>query len=203
MNPNQALEILDDLVKAYKAEKVFKFLHLPAQSGDNTVLQRMNRHYSVEDFKKVVRHFREELPRITLATDVICGFPGESKRAFERTIELVKETRPDIVNVSRFFPRPGTPAKKMEQLPHLVVKHRSKKMAGLAKKISVEKNRAWLGWEGKILVDEVGSKAGTWVGRNFAYKPVVLRKKEDLLGRFVDVRVDETRETYLMGEILE
>jgi MiaB-like tRNA modifying enzyme len=201
MNPNQVLEILDDLVEAYKDEKVFKFLHLPVQSGDDGVLKRMNRHYSVKDFKRVVRCFREELPGITMATDVICGFPGESEEAFEHTIELVKETQPDIVNVSRFFPRPGTPAKKMEQLSHLVVKERSGKMASLAGEFSLERNRGWLGWEGRVLVDEVGKEAGSWVGRNFAYKPVVLRGDEDLFGRFVDVRVVRTFPTYLEAEM--
>ncbi len=201
MNPNQALEILDDLVEAYKDEKVFKFLHLPVQSGDDGVLECMNRFYSVKDFRGVVRCFREEFPRITIATDVICGFPGESEEAFERTVELVEEVRPDIVNVSRFFPRPGTAAKGMEQLSHLVVKGRSGRMAGLARGISLERNGGWLGWEGRVLVDEVGKEAGSWVGRNFAYKPVVLRGDEDLFGKFVDVRVVRTFPTYLEGEV--
>jgi MiaB/RimO family radical SAM methylthiotransferase len=201
MNPNQALEILDDLVEAYKDEKIFKFLHLPVQSGDGGVLERMNRHYSVEDFRGIVRCFREEFPRITIATDVICGFPGESEEAFGRTVELVKEIQPDIVNVSRFFPRPGTPAKEMEQLSHLVVKGRSGRMACVAREISFERSGGWLGWEGRVLVDEVGKMARSWVGRNFAYKPVVLREGEGLLGKFVDVRVVRIFPTYLEGEV--
>ncbi len=201
MTPNHALEMLDDLVNAYKDERVFKFLHLPVQSGDDRVLELMNRFYSVEDFRKIVRCFRREFPRITIATDVICGFPGESEDAFERTVELVEEVRPDIVNVSRFFPRPGTPAKEMEQLSHLVVKERSGRMAGLVRRISSERNGGWLGWEGRVLVDEVGKEAGSWVGRNFAYKPVVLRGCEDLLGRLVDVRVVRAFSTYLEGEV--
>lgn len=201
MTPNRVLEILDDLVDVYRDERVFKFLHLPAQSGDDDVLDCMNRFYSVKDFRKIVCCFREELPRITIATDVICGFPGESEDAFERTVELVEEIQPEIVNVSRFFPRPGTPAREMEQLSPLTVKERSRKMAGLTRRISLERNRAWLGWEGKVLVDEVGSKAGSLIGRNFAYKPVVLRADEALLGRLVDVRVVRTSLTYLEGEM--
>ena len=202
MTPNQALEILDDLIEAYKDDKVFKFLHLPLQSGDDDVLERMNRFYSAKDFKRIVQCFRREFPRITIATDVICGFPSESEDAFQRTLDLVEEIQPDIVNVSRFFPRPGTPAKEMEQLPPLVVKERSGRMACLARRISLEKNRAWLGWEGRILVDEVGSRAGSWVGRNFAYKPVVLRVDEDLLGSSIDVRVVRASPTYLEARAL-
>ncbi len=89
MTPNYALEILDDLIQAYKDEKVFKFLHLPVQSGDDEVLRLMNRLYSVEDFRRIVNSFREKIPEITLATDVICGFPGESKEAFQQTVELI------------------------------------------------------------------------------------------------------------------
>ena len=201
MTPNHALEMLDSLIDAYKDKRVFKFLHLPVQSGDDGVLERMNRFYSTEDFKKIVRCFRRELPRITIATDVICGFPGESEDAFEHTVELVKEVRPDVVNVSRFFPRPGTPAKEMEQLPPLVVKARSGRMAGLARRISFERNENWLGWKGRVLVDEVGKKAGSWVGRNFAYKPVVLRVDAPLLGRLVDVRVVRAFPTYLEADV--
>ncbi|MFQ5759117.1 MAG: tRNA (N(6)-L-threonylcarbamoyladenosine(37)-C(2))-methylthiotransferase [Candidatus Bathyarchaeia archaeon] len=201
MNPNQALEVLDDLIQAYKDDRVFKFLHLPVQSGDDGVLERMNRFYSVEDFGKIVRCFRREFPRVTVATDVICGFPGEGEDAFERTMELVEEVQPDIVNVSRFFPRPGTPAKGMEQLPSLVVKARSGRMAGLARRICFERNRGWLGWEGRVLVDEVGGKSGSLVGRNSAYKPVVLRTEECLLGRLVDVRIVGAHATYLEGEV--
>ena len=201
MTPNQALEILDDLVDAYRDERVFKFLHLPFQSGDDEVLELMNRFYSVKDFKTIVSCFREGFPRITIATDVICGFPGESEEAFEGTLKLVEEVQPDIVNVSRFFPRPGTPAKGMEQLSTLTVKARSRRIADLARRISSERNKAWLGWEGKVLVDEVGSKAGSLIGRNFAYKPVVLRTDEPLLGRFVDVRIVRASPTYLEAEV--
>jgi len=201
MTPNQALEILDDLIAAYKDDKVFKFLHLPVQSGDDEVLRRMNRFYTAEDFKEIVCCFKREFPRITLATDVICGFPGESDEAFERTVELVREVQPDIVNVSRFFPRPGTPARRMEQPSDFVVKARSKRMAGLARRISFERNRVWSGWRGMVLIDEVGNEAGSWVGRNFAYKPVVLRVDEPLLGRIVDVRVGGASATYLVGEV--
>ena len=202
MTPNCAMELLDDLIDAYKDEKVFKFLHLPVQSGDDRILRLMNRFYSVEDFKKVVYTFRKKFPKITVATDVICGFPSESRDAFEHTVQLVEEVQPDIVNISKFFPRPRTPATKMKQLPPKEVKVRSRRMAELARKVSFEKNEAWMGWEGEILIDEKGKKPAPWVGRNFAYKPVVVRSDEFLLGRFVDVRVVRVFPTYLEAEVV-
>lgn len=202
MTPNQALEMLDDLIEAYKDEKIFKFLHLPVQSGDDEVLRLMNRFYGVDDFKRIIYTFRKEIPRITVATDVICGFPGESREAFEQTMRLIKEIQPDVVNISKFFPRPHTPAKKMMLLPPQEVKRRSKKMAELSRRISLEKNKAWINWEGTVIFDEKG-KGKSWVGRNSTYKPMVTRSDEFLLGKFVKIRVRKAFPTYLETEVVK
>jgi len=201
MNPEHVLAMLDDLIEAYKNEKVFKFLHLPVQSGDNTVLKLMNRHYTVDDFKRIVLAFREEIPQLTLSTDVICGFPGESREAFELTKKLVAEVQPDVVNVSKFFSRPRTPAQKLSPIAPKELNRRSRELAELSRRISFEKNRAWIGWEGPVLFDELG-KCESWMGRNFAYKPVVINAGESLLGRFVQVRVVNALSTYLEVEIV-
>jgi MiaB-like tRNA modifying enzyme len=201
MNPNHVLRVGDPLVQIYKNDKIFKFLHIPVQSGDDEVLRLMNRFYSVEDFRRLVSSFRKEIPDITLATDVICGFPGETKSAFGRTIALVEEIKPDVVNLSKFFPRPNTPAKRMKQLPVEEVKGRGQQVTEVARRVALDRNRAWLNWEGKILIDEVG-RNNSWVGRNYAYKPIVVRDQEDLLGRFVNIRVVEAFPTYLRAEAL-
>ena len=201
MTPNQALEILDDLIEAYKDDKIFKFLHLPVQSGDDEVLRLMNRFYTVDDFKSIIYTFRKEIPKITVATDVISGFPGESRKAFEQTMKLIKEIQPDVVNISKFFPRPNTPAKKMMLLPPQEVKRRSKKMAELSRRISLEKNKAWINWEGTVIFDEKG-KGNSWVGRNFTYKPMVTKASKILRGKFLKVRVVKAFPTYLETEVM-
>ncbi len=203
MTPNYALNILDRLVEAYQHKKIFKFLHLPVQSGDDEVLKRMQRFYTIEDFNQIVAMFRKAIPNITIATDVICGFPSETAEAFEKTVHLIEKVKPDIVNVSKFFPRPNTPAEKLEpKIPPSEIKERSKKMAELARRVALEKNQAWIAWKGQILVDEEGKKPGSWIGRNFAYKPIVVKSKESLLGRMVDVHVVNAFQTYLQAEIL-
>jgi len=202
MNPEHALRILDRLMQAYTNRKIFKFLHLPVQSGDDEVLRRMSRFYSAEQFKRIVFAFGDKIPSITLSTDVICGFPGETEDAFDRTVKLIEESKPDIVNISRFFPRPHTPAAEMDQLPPAEVKNRSRRLSKTVKRISYERNRLWLGWEGRVLVDEKGER-DTWVGRNFAYKPVVIECEENFLGESVDVHVTEAFPTYLRAEILD
>jgi MiaB-like tRNA modifying enzyme len=204
MTPNYALDILDRLVDAYQHRKIFKFLHLPVQSGDNEVLKRMQRFYTAEDFNKIVAMFRKAIPNITIATDVICGFPGETAEAFQKTVRLIEKLKPDIVNISKFFPRPNTPAEKLRpRIQPSKIKERSKEMAELVKRIALEKNRTWIDWKGQILIDEKGKKPDSWIGRNFAYKPIVVKSEEPLLGRIVNVHVVKAFQTYLEAEILD
>ncbi|MEM2338046.1 MAG: tRNA (N(6)-L-threonylcarbamoyladenosine(37)-C(2))-methylthiotransferase [Candidatus Bathyarchaeia archaeon] len=200
MTPNMALKILDKLVEAYRDEKIFKFLHLPVQSGDNQILERMRRFYTVEDFKQIVNIFREAFPKITIATDVICGFPGETWEAFEKTMRLLEEVKPDIVNTSKFFARPRTPAAKMDGfVPFPEIKKRSSVLSRLASRIALERNKTWVGWEGEALIDEQGAVQGSWIGRNQAYKPIVVKNGENVLGKVVHVRIYNASATYLEG----
>jgi len=200
MNPNHAIKILPGLIDAYKDKRIFKFLHLPVQSGDNEVLRAMKRGYTVEEFKFIINTFRREIPEITVATDVICGFPSENTEAFERTLKLIEDVKPDIVNISKFFPRPNTPAARMKQLDTREIAYRSRLMTELANKISLERNMRWLGWEGEIIVDEKGPR-DSWIGRNYAYKPIVVRSTKDLLGAFINVKVVGAHVNYLEAEI--
>jgi len=205
MTPNVIMDILSDLIQAFKNEKIFKFIHLPVQSGDDQILKRMRRFYSVEDFKRIVNAFRTSFPDITLATDVICGFPGENEEAFEKTLQLIEEVKPDIVNVSKFFARPRTTAAEMQKsfVPFQEIKRRSSLAARLAREVAFERNQSWVGWTEEIFVDEGGKISGSWVGRNFAYKPIVVKSADNSLGKTLYVKVVRALSTYLEGEIME
>jgi len=196
MNPTYVKHILDELIESYCSEKIFKFLHLPVQSGSNKMLRRMNRNYRVNDFRSIVKKFRRTFPSITVSTDIIVGFPGEEKKDFQKTIRLIEGTEPDIVNISKFGPRPGTEAAKMEQLPRKIINDRTKKLVELVEKIKLNNNQKWLNWEGEVLIDEMGKKGG-FIGRNFAYKPVLTEGK---LGTFKKIKIKSVRPTYLIGE---
>jgi len=200
MNPDHVMRMLPVLVAAYKNERIFKFLHLPVQSGDNETLRRMARRYTVEEFRTIVHTFKEEIPQITLSTDIICGFPGESREAFEKTLRLVEDVQPDIVNISKFLPRPNTPAARMKQLEADEIMDRSRVLTELAKEISLQRNRRWLRWEGEAFVDERG-KDSSWVGRNFAYKPIVLKSDRNLGGQFLHARIIKAHPTFLEAEV--
>jgi threonylcarbamoyladenosine tRNA methylthiotransferase CDKAL1 len=203
MTPNMATDILNDLVKAFRNEKIYKFLHLPVQSGDDNVLKNMQRFYTAKDFTEIVDSFRAAFPEITLATDVICGFPGETRQAFENTLKVIDEVKPDIVNVSKFFARPRTVAAEMDDdfVEPAEIKRRSSAAAHLARRISFERNQRWTGWTGKVLVDEKGKIPGTWIGRNFAYKPITIKSSVDLLGKTLCVKTLKAFSTYLAGII--
>jgi threonylcarbamoyladenosine tRNA methylthiotransferase CDKAL1 len=205
MTPNMALDILENLIQAFQSERIFKFIHLPVQSGDDQILKCMRRFYSVGDFKRIVNAFRACFPEMTISTDVICGLPSESEEAFKKTSQLIDEIKPDIVNVSKFFARPRTVAAQMQKdfVSLSEIKRRSSAAAELAKKIAFEKNQRWVGWTGEILVDEVGKISGSWVGRNFAYKPIAVKSAVDLLGKTLRVKVIKAFSTHLEGEIIE
>jgi tRNA A37 methylthiotransferase MiaB len=149
----------------------------------------MRRFYTAAEFKEIVKTFRSEFPQLTLATDVIVGFPGETSEAFENTLKLLEEVKPDVTNISKFFARPKTIAARMKEglVGKEETKRRSTVTAELAKCLSAERNQRWVGWSGKVLIDEKGKVEGSWVGRNFAYKPIVIQSNDNLMGKILRV----------------
>jgi len=198
-NPKSVRPILEDLIDAYDDEKVFKFLHLPVQSGNDNVLSRMNRGYSVEDFNHIVKAFRNDFKDLLLSTDIIVGFPGEDEEEFLDSLELVKKVRPDIVNITRFSPRSGTKAQRMkDQIVGWKVKERSRRLNSFRGEISRKNNERFIGRKEEVLTVEYGKNNAT-IGRTGAYRPVVIFDKLHL-GEFLDVRIVDNGETYLIGE---
>lgn len=199
-NPNHIIEFLDELIEVYKSEKMFKFLHVPVQSGSDDVLKRMKRKYSADDFRKIIDRFRDAIPEITIATDAICGFPGETEEDYDKTRSLIREIQPDLLHISRFWAREKTAAAGMDnQIPGAEIKRRSGLMADLFRNIARMRNERWVGWTGEIIIDEIG-KGNTFVGRNFAYKPVIVEGNLKI-GDKVKARIRKATSYDLGGEI--
>lgn len=198
-DPLTVLPIVDDLIDAYGSEKVFKFLHLPVQSGDDGILEAMKREYTVAEFEAIARAFRRAYPELTLSTDVIVGFPGETEEQFEATMNLVRRVRPDIVNVTRFSPRAGTPAAAMAN--HVVgwrVKERSRRLTRLRFDVAREIHESFVGRDFQVLITEAGK--GTWLARTPEYRQVVLH--EDVtVGDFAMTHIDGVTPTDLHGHL--
>jgi len=204
MNPTLLIPVADEMVSAFNNPKVFKFLHIPVQSGSDIILQKMNRKYTVEQFKELISKFRNAVNDLTISTDIIVGFPGETDMQFQESLALIKEIKPDVLNISRYIPRPGTKAYEMENpVDGNTAKERSITMTNTFDWIALDNNKKWKGWEGSIVVDEKGKKGtGTFVGRNLSYKPVVV-EGEFNLGDKLKVKIVDTTTWDLRGQVVE
>jgi threonylcarbamoyladenosine tRNA methylthiotransferase CDKAL1 len=201
MNPKTLLPVHEKLIHAFQDDRVFKFIHVPVQSGSDRVLDDMNRRYTVADFNRMINNFKIAFPAITIATDVICGYPGETDDDFEATLDLMRAIKPDVINISMYGHRPGTVASKRKQLPTDIVKERSRKLTTLHKEITGQNNEEWIGWEGPAIIDEFNAENNNWVARIPVYKPVIV--DHGTLGEFVRVRILSSTSYYFIGEVLD
>ncbi len=192
INPQHVVPIVDDLIEVLKTERFYQFIHIPVQSGSEKVCREMNRGHTVEDFVSLVKEFRSKLPDINIATDIIVGYPTETEEDFQETVNLLTTVKPDVTNVSKFSPRPGTKAKEMKQLPSEVVKARSRKISELVKQIHAERRARFVGRTQEVLVTE--SKKG----RNKSYFQVVFEEDVEK-GRFVRTYIKSFSHTSLFG----
>jgi len=199
MNPMYMPRIKENLIESFDDKKIYKFLHIPVQSGSDKVLQDMKRGHTSETYRDIVKKIRGRFEDSTISTDIIVGFPTESQEDFEKTIELLKETRPDVVNLSRYSARPGTEAAEMEQIDVVEIKRRSKQVFELANTISYENNQKWLGWQGDVLFNEKTEEGIK--GRNFAYKPIYVKDNVEI-GQTNTVKIIDITNHSLVGKIL-
>ncbi|MDD1749654.1 MAG: tRNA (N(6)-L-threonylcarbamoyladenosine(37)-C(2))-methylthiotransferase, partial [Methanothrix sp.] len=156
MNPDTARSIQRRLIEAFHSPKVYKFLHMPVQSGSNRILKSMRRRYTAEDFLTIVDAFRSQFPDLSLITDVIVGFPGETEEDFRQTMDLIKSLRPDKVNVTRFSRRPGTRASLLYDMPDRIKKDRSRELTRLWLEIAGTRTRRYVGQVLDARVTECG-----------------------------------------------
>jgi len=199
MNPMYMPRIKNELIKSFDSDKVYKFLHIPVQSGSNKVLNDMKRGHTVNTVKEVVKKAKERFENFTISTDIIVGFPSETNEDFEKTFELINEIRPDIVNLSKYSARPGTEAAEWDQIEASEVKRRSKIIFNQINKISLENNQKWIGWRGKVLFDEETSEGIK--GRNEAYKSVFVKDKIKI-GQTHTVEIIDATTHSILGKIV-
>jgi len=199
MHPKNAEDDLESIINSFKNEKVYKFLHLPLQSGNNQVLSDMNRGHSVEKYLKIVNNFKSEIPHLSLSTDIIVGYPTEDEAAFQDTLDVISTIRPDFLHISKYHHRPGTPSSKMNEIDHKVMKNRSQRLNDLKIQITSSNNRELVGTTQRILITNKGIKGG-YIGRTDFYKTVIV--DEAPLGGFFQVEITHSKSTYLKGKIL-
>jgi threonylcarbamoyladenosine tRNA methylthiotransferase CDKAL1 len=198
MHPKNIKGDLETIINSFKNEKVYKFLHLPLQSGSNQILSDMNREHTVEEYMDIVSHFRTEIPELSLATDIIVGYPTEDDDEFQGTLNVIRDIYPDFLHISKYHHRPGTRSSLLPEIDHQIMKKRSRELNDLKVNIATCNNQKLLGTHQKILITDKGSKGG-YLGRTNSYKTVVV--EEALLGTYIDVEITHSLSTYLKGKI--
>jgi MiaB-like tRNA modifying enzyme len=197
MNPDSLKPAFGDLMDSYAHPRMFKFLHIPVQSGDDGILERMGRNYAPADFLQLAGMFRERFPAGILATDIIVGFPGETEAQFESTLGLLEKSRPDMVNAKAFSPRPGTPAAGFSPVPGRdAVRARMRTLNDLCHRLFAQNSRPLGGTTARVLVTE--KARGGVLARTADYRPVLIRKRLGL-GAWTIVRLVDVRRGWCVG----
>ncbi len=192
----------DELIETMAdCEKVTEYLNLPVQTGDNKILKQMNRHYTVAQYKKLVKKIRKKTPDIALSTDVIVGFPGETKEQFKNTAKLFKDVKFDMAYISKYSPRTRTAAVKLKDNVSQKEKDRRKKtLTEILKETALENNKKYIGKEVEVLVDNLKSH-GVWLGKTRTHKNIQFESNKNLTGKFVKVKITDALPWGLKGEL--
>lgn len=198
-------DFTDDVIEAIaKSEKVCNTLHLPLQSGSTNVLKAMNRKYTKEQYLGLVDKIKARIPDVTLTTDIIVGFPGETEEDFEDTLDVVKKVDFEQVFMFIYSRRVGTVADKMEnQIPEEIKHKRFNRLKELVETKIEESNNKYIGTIQKILIEGVSkTNATTLTGRTDSNKVVVLEADKKYINQTVNVKIIENCKWYLRGEII-
>uniref|UniRef100_F6TJ71 tRNA-t(6)A37 methylthiotransferase n=1 Tax=Ciona intestinalis TaxID=7719 RepID=F6TJ71_CIOIN len=200
-NPPYILDHLEEMGKILNHPNVYSFLHVPVQSGSDQTLHEMRREYTASDFELVVDTLRASVPGISIATDIICGFPTETDEDFEDTMTLCEKYKFPSLFINQFFPRPGTPAARMPQIHRQEIKKRTKRLSELFR--SYEPYGHQLGKIQKVLVTEIAHDQIHYVGHNKYYEQVLIPMDEDLTGKMFEVEIVETGKHFLKGKRID
>jgi tRNA-2-methylthio-N6-dimethylallyladenosine synthase len=184
--------------------KIYRHFHLPIQSGDNKILGQMNRGYTVENYLKIIDQIRSSFPEVTLSTDLIVGFPGETEEAFQNTIQVVRTVKYDMVFGAVYSPRPGTKAEKLEgRIPAIETKRRLNELLAVQREIANKNNQKYIGKEKILLISEIRDD-NQFVGKTIEEKPILFTSTLPLkLGDEILVKIISFEKRSLVGEVIE
>ena len=198
MHPKNVLDSVDEIIDAIKHPKVYNFIHLPIQSGSDKVLSEMRRGHTIEQYLDILSKFKREIPDLTLAVDIIVGYPTETDEDFELTVKLLHDIKPSLIHLSKYQHRKGAISSSLKEIPHETMKKRSKFLSEIKSKITEDENRELVNSYQNVLVIEKGSKGG-FIAKTDSYIPVIVDCAE--LGTFVKVKITEATATYLKSEL--
>ena len=193
-------DMTDDLIDCYKdVKKLVPFLHLPAQSGSDSVLRKMNRKYTSDQYLTIVSKLRKIYSNFEFSSDFIVGYPGEQKEDFEQTLEFIKKVK--FINSYSFIynKRPGTPAAEKEPINLTTQKERLIILQKLLEKIQIQKNKNYLNKTKKILVENKMKNSNKFFGRTVELTPVIFDNNLDQIGKIINVEINNYNRNSLFG----
>ena len=197
-------DFTDDVIEAIRdCDKICKLIHLPLQSGSTEILKVMNRKYTKEQYLNLVEKMKKQIPNLTLSTDIIVGFPGETEQDFEDTLDVVEKVKFEQVYMFIYSRRVGTPADKMKnQIPEEIKHKRFDKLKQLVEKQIAIKNQEYVGTLQNVLIEgKSKNNENMLTGRTDSNKVVVLKGKDDLIGKILPLKIISEHMWYLKGEI--
>lgn len=197
-SPQWIVERLDQIISLYHDPKMFKFLHVPLQSGSDQVLRHMKRDGGVDDFRRIHASFRSQFPNGSFVTDLIAGYPTETESDFEQTLALVHDLELGLINVSKFSPRPGTAAARLPMLPEDVIKRRAAKLLASSQDITGQYLQKFIGTEMNLVIEQRISDRIA-IGRSEAFQPVHVRT-DAVLGTNILAMVTGSEKFHLLGD---
>jgi MiaB-like tRNA modifying enzyme len=201
MNPNNVLPILHELVEIYKNKKMYKFLHIPIQSASNKILEDMNRFYKIEEAEKIITSFQKEIPNVTIATDIIVGYPTEKEEDHKQNLEFIKKFKPSVLNLSKFSKHKQTPAGKLNELPNKIVKQRTAELMKEHRRTAEENKKVFLNKEVEVFIDKKISE-NLYETRDENYNIVLIKTGKENLGKNVSVIIKEAGVHHMRAELI-
>jgi len=202
MNPNNVLPIIKELIEIYKNKKMYKFLHIPIQSASNSILKHMNRFYKIEEAEKIITSFQKEIPSITIATDIIVGYPTETQEDHNENLEFIRKFKPSVLNLSKFSKHKQTQAGKLKELPNKIVKQRTTELMKEHRRTAEENKKVFLNKEVEAFIDKKISE-NLYEARDENYNIVLIKTGKENLGKNVSVIIKEAGVHHLVGEIIK
>ncbi|MBT4136215.1 MiaB/RimO family radical SAM methylthiotransferase [archaeon] len=208
MNPNNLYPILDQMIEIYKHPKMYKFLHIPIQSASNNILKNMKRHYKMEIAEKIIKKFKKEIPNITIATDIIIGYPNETPKDFQENINFIKEFKPDVFNLSKFSLHKGTEIyntikqNKAKQVPIETINKRTTKIMQLHRETALENKEKFINKNIKVFINKK-LDGDLLEARDENYNIILIKGNKELLGKTIQVKIKSAGVHHMVGEVVE
>ncbi len=198
-------DFTSEMIETISNSKIIcRHLHIPLQSGSDATLKRMNRHYTTEEYAKLLKRLKDQTPGLAITTDVIVGFPGETEEEYQETYDFIEQQDFSALHVFKFSPRKGTPAAEFpDQVPPEVKEERSRKLIELSKQKGQNFANRFLNTEAQVLVEQLSSVVeGHFEGLTDNYLRVLFPADAGIEGKLLTVKLEKLKDNYLLGKLL-